>query len=279
VFQEASLFPHLSVRRNLEYGLKRLPRGERRVALGRAAELLGLNALLERSPAGLSGGERQRVAIARALLTSPRLLLMDEPLSALDEKSKQEILPFLERLQEELAVPILYVSHSLKEVGRLADHMVWLEQGRILAQGPFAEVLARSDVETAWDDEAGAVVEAIVAEHDVAYHLTAVDSRCGRLWVRRIDAEPGRRVRVRLPARDISLSLDPDQNSSILNVWPTEVASITEAGPGQALVMLSCPGGGRERIVARITRRSVDALKLQPGSRVYARIKSVALME
>ncbi len=281
VFQEASLFAHLSVRRNLEYGLRRVARAERRVALDNAVELLGLGHLLERNPARLSGGERQRVAIARALLTSPQLLLMDEPLSALDEKSKQEILPFLERLHDELAIPVFYVSHSLKEVTRLADHMVWLEQGRVAADGSLSAVLARLDVERAWEKEAGAVLDAVVVLHDDHYHLTAVDTRCGRLWIPRIDTESGRRVRIRLAARDISLSLEPDRKSSILNVWPTEVEAATEVSPGQLLVRLGCPldGGSGESFVARITTRSWHALELEPGTRVYARIKSVAIVD
>lgn len=281
VFQEASLFAHLSVRRNLEYGLRRVGRAERRLAFDRAVELLGVAPLLERGPQRLSGGERQRVAIARALLTSPQLLLMDEPLSALDEKSKQDILPFLERLHDELAIPVLYVSHSLREVSRLADHMIWLEQGAVRAQGTFGDVMAELGGETTWQEEAGGVVEAMVGHHDEHFALSALDTACGRLWVPRVAAEPGHRVRVRLAARDISLSLEPDRKSSILNVWPAIVDGVTEAGvPGQLLVRLRCPveGGEGHRFVARITARSWFALELAPGMPVYARIKSVALL-
>ena len=279
VFQEASLFPHLSVRRNLEFGWKRTAQSERRVAFEQAVELLGVEPLLPRNPAGLSGGERQRVAIARSLLTSPRLLLMDEPLSALDERSKQEILPYLERLHSDLALPVVYVSHSLSEVARLADYMVWMEQGRVSAQGPLAEVLSRFDLEAAEAEEAGVVIDAVVAVHDEKYHLTGIESPWGRLWVKKMDAAVGQRARVRLPARDISLSLLPERASSILNVWSAQVVSIGDAGPGQVLVRMRQPEDERAPpIIARITRRSADVLGLTAGKRVYARIKSVALM-
>nr|WP_317623050.1 molybdenum ABC transporter ATP-binding protein [Thiohalomonas denitrificans] len=279
VFQEASLFPHLSVRRNLEFGWKRIARSERRVAFEQAVELLGIEPLLPRNPSSLSGGERQRVAIARALLTSPRLLLMDEPLSALDERSKQDILPYLERLHGELALPVIYVSHSLTEVARLADYMVWMEQGCVSAQGALAEVLSRFDLEASEAEEAGAVIDAVVAVHDHPYHLTGLDSPWGRLWVKQMDAIPGRRVRVRLPARDISIGLVPDRDSSILNVWSAQVDSVGDAAPGQVLVRLRQPDDEQAPpIIARITRRSADALELSEGRRVYARIKSVALM-
>ncbi|WP_303900836.1 molybdenum ABC transporter ATP-binding protein [Thiohalomonas denitrificans] len=279
VFQESSLFPHLSVRRNLEFGWRRIARRERRVAFDQAVELLGIEPLLPRDPVSLSGGERQRVAIARALLTSPRLLLMDEPLSALDERSKQEILPYLERLHGELSLPVVYVSHSLTEVARLADYMVWMEQGRISAQGPLAEVLSRFDLEASEAEEAGVVIDTVVAEHDYPYHLTGLDSPWGRLWVKQINAAMGRRVRVRLPARDISIGLVPDRASSILNVWSARVGSVGDAAPGQVLVRLLQPDDEQAPpIIARITRRSADVLGLSEGRRVYARIKSVALM-
>jgi len=279
VFQEASLFPHLSVRRNLEYGRRRVRKAATQVAFDQAVELLGVGPLLDRDPVRLSGGERQRVAIARALVTSPRLLLMDEPLSALDEASKREILPYMERLHQELAIPVIYVSHAPREVARLADHMVWLEKGRVQAAGPLTEVTARFDLETAWGDEAGAVIAATVAEHDDHYQLTALESPCGRLWVARLAAPPGTRTRARLPARDISLSLLPDRMSSILNIWRAQVLSLAEVGPAQVMVRLRCgtvPDG--PVLVARITRRSADVLGLVPGKRVFARIKSVALM-
>lgn len=276
VFQEASLFPHLSVRRNLEFGWKRVRAAERRVAFDEAVELLGLQRLLDRGPLFLSGGERQRVAIARALLTGPRLLLMDEPLSALDEGSKQEIIPYLERLHDELSIPVVLVSHSMREVSRLADYMVWLAHGRVRNEGPIGQMLAQFDM--VHEEEGPAtVVETVVAVHDDRDHLTALDSTCGRLWVRRLNAVPGSRVRVRLPAREVSLGLEPLQHSSILNEWQMEVDDFTEVMPGQMLVRLRC--GADVRLLAMITHRSLRALALVPGKQVFARIKSVTLME
>ena len=160
MIQEAALFPHLDVRRNLAYGLKRIAAGERRIALDQVVELLGIGHLLERRPDTLSGGERQRVAIARALATSPRLLLMDEPLAALDAQRKAEVLPYLDRLHEELGIPIVYVSHSIDEVARLADHLVLMEAGRVLADGPLPDMLARLDLPVAFGDDAGVVLDA-----------------------------------------------------------------------------------------------------------------------
>jgi molybdate transport system ATP-binding protein len=276
VFQEASLFSHLDVRANLEYGMKRVSSGERRVVFEQAVELLGLEALLERGPARLSGGERQRVAMARALLTSPKLLMMDEPLSALDEKSKLEILPYLEKLHSELAIPVIYVSHSTKEVARLADEIVWLDGGRVKRIGSVGEILARMDFAAA--EDAGAVLETHVSEHDELYHLTALDSGCGRLWVRRLALSPGAAVRVRLPAREISLGLEPESRSSILNEWQLTIAEFTETEPGQMLVRLEADDPSRTVILARITARSWVQLGLRPGMRVFARIKSVALL-
>lgn len=279
VFQEASLFPHLSVRRNLTFGQKRVSAAKRRVAFDDAVQLLGIDRLLERSPVLLSGGERQRVAIARALLTSPRLLLMDEPLSALDERSKQNILPYLERLHDELAIPVLYVSHSVAEVARLADHMVWLEKGQVMAAGPAPELLTRTDLAPARGDDAASVLDAVVLGHDEQYHLTELDADCGRIWVRRLERPAGSRVRIRLLARDVSISLDQEPRSSILNRWPLEVESLTELDPARLLVRLRRPGGGSCCLLSRITRRSADELGLRPGLQVHAQIKSVALME
>jgi molybdate transport system ATP-binding protein len=184
VFQEASLFPHLSVRANLEYGMRRVPARDRKVSLDHAVELLGISRLLERMPAGLSGGERQRVAIARALATSPRILLMDEPLAALDLARKQEILPYLERLHGELEIPLIYVSHAADEVARLADHLVVLEQGRAVASGPLGETLARLDLPIRLGEDAGVVLEGKIAEVDAGWHLARVDFAGGSLWVR-----------------------------------------------------------------------------------------------
>jgi molybdate transport system ATP-binding protein len=276
VFQEASLFGHLSVRGNLEYGLKRVPPDERRVTLDEAAALLGVAPLLDRRPHGLSGGERQRVAIARALLTSPRLLLMDEPLVALDRASKREILPYLERLRDELAMPVLYVSHAPDEVARLADHLVLLDAGRVRVAGPLRALLTRLDLAREQGIEAEAVVEARVADHDPIYHLTYLDFPGGRFSLARNSLPVGQRVRLRVLARDVSLTLERQTGTSILNIFPALVDGLAEDGPAQILVRLDVAG---TPVLARITRKSASVLALAPGRRVYAQVKTVALLD
>lgn len=280
VFQEASLFPHLTVQRNLEYGFKRISPGERRVRFDDAVELLGIGRLLERRPSRLSGGERQRVAIARALLTSPRLLLMDEPLSALDAISKADILPYLERLHTELSIPVVYVSHSRAEVARLADHMVWMTGGSVRDAGPASRLLPKIAMPAeSGDEEAVSVVSTTVALHDDQDELTALDSAWGRLWVGRISQPPGTPVKVELAASDIALATEPPANSSVLNVWPVRVVSLQDGRKGEVLVYLENPGQPDSTpILARVTRRSARGLKLEPGREVYALIKSVAVV-
>ena len=277
VFQEASLFPHLSVRHNLEYGLRRIPHEQRRVQLEQVVDWLGLNKLIGRdSPAGLSGGERQRVAIARALLTSPRLLLMDEPLSALDAASKREILPYLERLHGELDIPVIYVSHALDEVARLADQLVLMEHGRIIASGALNEILGRLDLPTAHLDDAGAVIEAGVAEHDEEYHLTRLDFYGGSLWVSKVERAIGSKVRARVLARDVSIAINEPQGSSISNILSAHIDDIRDDGPDRVNLRLSVGYG--QMLLSRITRRSRDQLGLAPGMAVFAQVKSVALI-
>ncbi len=275
VFQEASLFPHLSVRHNLEYGQRRATVNEPRVDFDQAVELLGVEPLLERRPAGLSGGERQRVAIARALLTSPRLLLMDEPLAALDLKSKAEILPYLERLHEQLSIPLLYVSHLPDEVARLADHLVLVGEGRVLGAGPIAQMLTRLDLPLARGSEAEAIVEARVAGHDADYHLTHLEFPGGRFSVTRKELQAGRTVRLRVLARDVSLTLERQSGTSILNIIPAEVVEISAESPAQLIVRLEASG---VPMLARITRKSAAALDLAVGKTVYAQVKTVALL-
>ena len=276
VFQEASLFPHLSVRANLEYGLKRILPSERKVPLEQVVEWLGLGRLIERGdPAKLSGGERQRVAIGRALLTSPRLLLMDEPLSALDTSSKQEILPYLQRLHRELNIPVLYVSHALDEVARLADHLVLLEQGRVIASGALNETLARLDLPTAHLDDAGAVIEAAVAQHDEKYHLTRLDFPGGQLWVGKVDQPFGSRVRARVLARDVSIATQAPQGTSINNILNARIEEIRDEGPDKVIVRMKV--GETNMLLSRITRRSRDHLGLVVGMEVFAQAKSVVL--
>jgi molybdate transport system ATP-binding protein len=276
VFQEASLFPHLSVRANLDYGYRRTPPGERRLAPEQVIDWLGIAPLLGRRSQTLSGGERQRVAIGRALLASPRLLLMDEPLSALDRHAKQEILPYLERLARELDLPILYVSHALDEVARLADHLVLLEAGRVSASGPLAELATRLDLALAHGNEAEAIVDGRVAGHDETFHLTLVDFSGGRLCVPRHPTQPGQRVRIRILARDVSLTLQHQVATSILNIFPVTVTEVAEDSPAQVVVRLDAAG---TPLLARITRKSAAALAIEPGHPLYAQVKSVAILD
>jgi molybdate transport system ATP-binding protein len=275
VFQEASLFSHLSVRANLEFGLKRVPAGERRFALGPVAEMLGIAALLGRMPAGLSGGERQRVAIARALLCSPRLLLLDEPLAALDLRRRQEILPYLERLHDELAIPIVYVSHSPDEVARLADHLVLLDAGKVVASGPLTGILARIDLPAAFGDETGVVLDTVLAGHEED-DMSRLQFGGGSLFVgRRVEAL-GSRLRCRIHARDVSLALERPQRSSIVNLLSAVVtATAATDTPGHVLVQLRA---GEAVLLARISERSRRELGIRPGLPVWAQVKAVALL-
>ncbi|WP_145007704.1 molybdenum ABC transporter ATP-binding protein [Pseudomonas oryzihabitans] len=276
VFQDANLFEHLDVRRNLLFGWQRVAPAARRLALEQVVELLGIEGLLQRMPARLSGGERQRVGIARALLTSPRLLLMDEPLAALDAERKAEILPYLERLTRELALPILYVSHAPDEVARLANHLVLLEQGRVLASGPTTEVLARLDLPIALAEDAGVVLEGRVLGHDPDYGLLSLGlAGHQRVLLAHAPLPPGQALRIKVLARDVSLSLER-QHSSILNVLPATVAEIAPTrSPAQVLLRLDLGGSP---LLARITRYSLERLALQAGSRVWAQLKSVAVL-
>jgi molybdate transport system ATP-binding protein len=274
VIQEAALFPHLTVQGNLDYGRKRS--GGRAGHDGAVTELLGIAGLMQRRPATLSGGERQRVAIARALAAQPRLLLMDEPLAALDAARKAEILPYLERLHHELALPIVYVTHALDEVARLADHLVLLREGRVQAAGPVAEVLSRSDLPAGAlgrPDDAGVVIEAEVIERDAAYGLARIAFDGGALWVG--DTPLGARVRARVLARDVSVARQPPQESSVINVLPVTLDSVVTEGH-TALLRLRVGAG--PLLLARITRRSCEALALRPGDPLYAQVKGVALM-
>ncbi len=275
VFQDARLFPHLSVRVNLEYGWSRTPTAQRRLHIDEVIALLGLDPLLARAPASLSGGEQQRVAIGRALLTSPALLMMDEPLASLDARSKAEILPYLERLHAQLAMPIIYVSHALDEVLRLADHLVLIEAGRIRVQGPMTELIARADLPFAHLDDAGSVLDAVIADHDEAFHLTRLRFAGGLITAARLDLPVGQTVRVRVLARDVSLTLDAPTRTSIQNIFPARVVDIATHNPSQASVRLAVDGA---TLLCRITHKSVAQLQLAVGTPVFAQVKSVALM-
>ena len=275
VFQEASLFPHLSVRRNLEYGVRRVAESERRVSLEQAIELLEIGQLLERKPDTLSGGERQRVAIARALAVSPSLLLMDEPLAALDVNRKQEILPYIESLHQDLDIPVIHVSHSPDEVARIADHLVLLESGHVVASGDVHEIFTRLDLPPALDSDAAAIIEAKVSGHDETYHLTYLEFAGGRVTVPREDLRVGSQVRLKLAARDVSLTLEHQSGTSILNIFPAVIDEITAEGSAQVTVRLLA---GDAPVLARITKKSAADLALKPGKAVYAQVKSVALL-
>lgn len=276
VFQEASLFPHLSVRKNLEYGRRLVPEEQLKVGFDSVVEILGVDPLLQRATHKLSGGERQRVAIARALLTSPRLLLMDEPLSALDHEAKQTILPYLENLHDQFAIPSIYVSHDPNEVARLADHMILLENGSVIAQGTAPDLMTRLDLPLANYDDAVAILEGYVSSHDHTYHLTWIGMHGGRVAVTREDLPVGKHARVEIRARDVSLSLRAHSDTSIINILPVRVIDTHEICPSQMMVRTELEDG--QTLLARITRRSAVAMGLHEGMGLYAQVKSVSLL-
>ncbi|RBI77310.1 molybdenum ABC transporter ATP-binding protein [Roseovarius sp. TE539] len=273
IFQEGRLFPHLTVRQNLAYGAWFAPKGAPREDMGRVVDLLGIGHLLDRRPGALSGGEKQRVAIGRALLSAPRLILADEPLAALDEARKAEILPFLERLRDEVNVPILYVSHSATEVARLATTVVALDAGRVIREGPAAEVLGDPAVLPAGAREAGAILTATVAAHHDD-GLSELDAGGISLFVPRVSQTPGTAMRVRIAAHDVILSRGRPDGLSALNILPGVVSEIRSgAGPG-AIVAVDTGAG---RLLARITQRSARALALAPGTEAHAIVKTVSV--
>ncbi|AJE47357.1 molybdate transport system ATP-binding protein [Celeribacter indicus] len=272
IFQEGRLFPHLTVRQNLRYGAWFAPKDAPREEMGRVVEMLGIGALLDRRPGALSGGEKQRVAIGRALLSAPKIILADEPLAALDEARKAEILPYFERLRDEVNVPILFVSHSASEVARLATTVVALEDGRVIRQGPAAEVLGDPAVLPTGARAAGAVVTAQVVAHH-ADGLTELSAGGVPVFLPRVAQGPGAVLRLRIAAHDVILSRARPEGLSALNIFPGTVAEIREGeGPG-AMVALDTPAG---RVLARITHRSRAALGLAPGVAVHAIVKSVS---
>ncbi len=275
VFQESSLFQHLTVENNLRFGFKRTQKGTARVAFDEAVSLLELDDLLPRRPAELSGGERQRAAIARALLAGPELLLMDEPLAALDQRRKGDILPYLERLYDELDIPVFYVSHSIDEVARLADQIVVLNKGRVAASGAIQDVMTRLDLfPLTGRFEASALVEAEIVGHAEGDYLTEVRFDDGRLWLSAIDAPVGTPVRLRVRARDVLLALSEPEMISANNVLAGRVAELRSDIGGHVDVLVAC---GQTRLLARITHRSKARLGIEPGRDVYAVIKSVNL--
>lgn len=275
VFQDARLFPHLSVAGNLSFGMNRLPAAERRIGFDAVVEVLGIGHLLDRRPAKLSGGEKQRVAIGRALLASPRILLMDEPLAALDSSRKAELLPFIAKLSRQFSIPILYVSHSMDEVLRLADTLVLMDDGRACAVGPVEELLSRTDLRPLTGRyEAGAVIRATVAGHDATYGNTVLAFAGGTLLVSKSELAVGTNVRVRIHARDVAIAIDTPSRISMRNVLPAQVKSITPAEDWLVDVILDC--GGTD-IWAQITAGAQASLALRPGMHVNMLVKAVTI--
>lgn len=271
VFQEPRLFAHLDVRGNLAYASRRARR--RDIKFEDVTELLALAPLLDRKPETLSGGEAQRVAIARALLRAPRFVLMDEPLGALDRARRDEILPYLDSLHAGLDIPIVYVSHSIDEIIRLCDHLLVMENGRIIADGSLQDVLLRTDLPVLGGEEAGAVLEGRAAGYDSEFGLTRVAFSGGQFWISGRH-EAGSSLRLRIRASDVSLCRDRPATSTIMNILPATVVSIEFDSEASELVRLDLGG---ERLLARITRRSRTELGIEPGDGVMALIKSVAV--
>ncbi|MCO5062909.1 MAG: molybdenum ABC transporter ATP-binding protein [Rhizobiaceae bacterium] len=274
VFQDARLFPHMSVEQNLKYGRWFAPRTDRYATFERIAEMLGISHLLARKPATLSGGETQRVAIGRALLTSPKMLLMDEPLASLDDARKEQILPYIERLRDELDIPVVYVSHSIAEVARLATDIVVLSEGRVVIAGTTADIMRRPDLLPIEEQgESGALLAATVLAQDNAFGMTVLNSAAGKLSLPAFDAAPGTKLRVRIRARDVMIATRKPQGISALNVFPGRIRSIVPTGPTQVEVEVDCGG---TVVLSRITRQSEATLKLGVGSDVFAIVKTVS---
>jgi molybdate transport system ATP-binding protein len=280
VFQEASLFPHLSVRRNLLYGAPRQPKAAATAGIkfDEVIELLGLAGLLDRAPHNLSGGERQRVAVGRALLSQPRLLLMDEPLSALDRQTKDEILPFLERLHASLSLPVMYVSHDISEIERLADHLVLMRSGRVIASGQFGDVRTDPSLPLALAKEAAVSLDAVVKAYDESYGLATLDVGGGCFTVPMPKVPIGSRRRLTIAASDVSLARERPHATTIMNILPAKILSATPAGEHEMVVLLRLgQEGAGDRLLARVTRRSWDDLELAEGMTVFSQVKGAAL--
>jgi len=273
IFQEGRLFPHLTVRQNLTYGRWFARRGAAREDMGRIVEMLGIGPLLDRRPERLSGGEKQRVAIGRALLSAPRMILADEPLAALDDARKAEILPYFERLRDEVAVPILYVTHSAGEVARLATTVIALQDGKVARQGPALDVLSDPMVTPAGARAAGAVLSVTIRHHHDD-GLTEVDAGGEPLFLPLQQRQPGEPLRIRIAAHDVLLARTRPEGLSALNILPGRVDTLREGGGPGTLVSLTTPAG---RVLARVTRRSAKALGLAPGAECYAIVKSIAI--
>lgn len=274
VFQDARLFPHLDVQQNLLYPLKRrsLPGT---IGPDQVVAWLELEELLSRATDTLSAGQKQRVAIGRALLSSPRLLLLDEPLANLDRAARQQCVRCLQRLSDELRLPILYVSHDIEEVSQLADHLLLLEQGRLVEQGSLLSLCSRLDTRLSHEEQAAAILAARVTRHDTNYGLSELDIDGHTLFVNHIPHAPGQSRRVRIPARDVSVCRQRPQDSSILNILPVTVSAIENTDGARLLLRLAL---GSQYLLARITRKSAVELGLSVGDQIYAQIKSAALL-
>lgn len=278
VFQEASLFPHMSVRRNLLFGAPPVANGSHGVGWDEVIDLFGLSALLDRSPRNLSGGERQRVALGRAILTRPKLLLMDEPLSALDAAAKAEILPFLERLHDRLSLPVVYVTHDMREVERLADHLVLMERGRVIASGPLAELQGDPSLPLALSREAAMTLDGVIRSYDPHYGLLELAVHGGRFLTPAPVGAVGEHRRLRVLAGDVSLAREPPGPSSILNILEARIMQATATSENEMLAVLALGADGSgARLLARVTKRSWERLELAEGLAVHAQVKAVAL--
>ncbi len=276
VFQDAGLFDHLSAKANLDYAIKRAWRPFDRNHYEQILDVLDIAALLNRRPAYLSGGECQRVAIARALLVQPRLLLMDEPMASLDPSRKAEILPYLEQLKEWLGIPVLYVSHSLNEVSRLADQVMVMDQGKVMALGDPAEIFSQPGLQPAQHNEAGVILEGQVCQRDEQWHLCKITLDNREFWVPDSGEQLHQRVRLQVLARDVSVALKPHEDTSILNRIEAEITELIPAqNHSRVLVRMKI---GAQYLLAQITRKSAHQLNIKPGMTVWAQVKSVAIV-
>lgn len=277
VFQEANLFPHLTVMQNLQYGLQRQTETNNSYTLDSLIALLGIQPLLNRKPAKLSGGEKQRVAIARALAVNPKVLLMDEPMAALDMARKREILPFLEKLRDELAIPVVYVTHATNELVRLADQMVLLDAGQVVAQGDLNSTMAHVDNQQLLAQTPSVVIEATITEIDATWHLAKASFAGGAIWLRDQQFTTQQTVRFVVMDKDVSIARSAEHDSSISNVLPATIDSILDGEhPAICIIRLKL---GATYLLSRLTRRSLHKLQVKPGDNVWAQIKLAAIIE
>ncbi len=275
VFQEASLFPHLNIQQNLDYGLSRSRKKAQQFKFDDVVSLLGIGELLHRETAFLSGGEKQRVAIARAILSQPQLLLMDEPMASLDQKSKSEILPCLKKLHKALNLPVIYVSHSAEEIARLADELIIMQKGRVKAHDSLVQLLSDISSPLSEQDQCFVVLDCVVSQINKNFHLASLAFDNQQLKIPMSDFKAGQKVRVSIHAKDVSLCLSPPQDSSILNILPVTIVAMQPDNAGQVLVRLQA---GQQFLLARISEYSCQQMSLTDGLNLYAQIKAIALV-